>query len=83
MGHIITVHQLRSLSNEDAFLNVNDEEYGYIEVWGSCFKQPVYLAQKGIRFHLLVFENEKYCKEWLEKNSKDFDTIIRITEILQ
>ncbi len=79
-NHNVTVHQLRSKSNK-AFLNVDDAVYGKLEVWGTCYKLPVYLVQDGIRFHLFIFDGEDYAIKWLSENLGMHDSIIRIDPI--
>lgn len=79
MGHHVTVHQLESKTGK-SFINVRDNGYNYLEVWGSVYKTPVYLATYGIEFHLFVFDDEEIAEEWLSENKNVYNHMIRIND---
>jgi len=74
----VEVHQLQSKHGK-AFMNV-EEEYGYVGIWGSCYKTPTYLLQDGIAYTIICFDDEEYAQEWLDKNSNKYFSVIEIKE---
>lgn len=80
--HDVRVIQLQS-DWGNSYLNVDDTKPGQLEVWGSCYTMPVYLYQNGICFHLLVFDNEEFANEWLEKHKtlSRHEKLLKITPI--
>jgi len=81
MTHV-TVHQLTARNSEKVFLNVDNDVYGCVSVWGSCYQRRTFLIQKDCDFYLMQFENDEYYKEWQESESGKFWKDARITEIL-
>jgi len=56
----VVINQVTSKgSGKNAFLNVN-EEYGYINVWGSLYETETYLlfAHGSNEFHLVQFDKD-------------------------
>jgi hypothetical protein len=76
MTHV-TVHQITSINTHGAFLNVNAMD-GWLEVWGSTYKQPTYLLFEGIRFHLVTFDTREYADEWMEQYKSRYTKIIEV-----
>lgn len=50
-------------SSQYAFLNILDE-YAYIGVWGTSWKQPTILIIGEYDFELLSFDSEAYYDDW-------------------
>lgn len=75
----VEVRQLQSKHGR-AFLNTN-EEYGNINVWGSCYKMPTYLLQDGCTYTIITFDNKEYAQEWFEEHSSKYFKITEISEV--
>lgn len=75
----VEVHQLQSKHGK-AFMNVN-EEYGQVNIWGSCYKTPTYLLQDGCTYTVISFDDEDYAQEWLEKYSHKYFQVTKILEV--
>jgi len=73
----VEVQQLQS-KHVRVFMNVH-EEYGSIDVCGSCHKTPTYLLQDGIMYTLISFDDMEHVQEWLDKHSKKYFKITEIT----
>jgi len=80
--HSVQVHQLTSKTGT-AYLNVIDEEHGKIEVW-ACLEDvhPTYLIQDKFRFYLIVFDNQNFADEWLDKFEGAYEKIQRINSLV-
>ena len=77
MSHDVRIYQLQSNTGK-SYLNVgHDTEYS-LEVWGSSYDNPVYLALKDHFFNLLVFDDQQSASEWLDINNDKFDSIVEI-----
>lgn len=73
--HHVSVSQLNGQNHgnrPDPFLNVIEDAYNGIGVWGSCYNMPTYLLQREYEFRLIQFGDQECADEWLEENSKNF-----------
>lgn len=71
MAHIVSVSQLRSNSKGIAFLNVREDAYGGIGVWGHM-GNPTYLLTWERGFELIQFDNQAVADEWLKENAGEY-----------
>ena len=81
MTHV-TVHQLTARDSDKVFLNVDNDIYGCVSVWGSCYQRRTFLLQKDVEFHLMQFANNECYKEWQESESGQFWKDGNVIEIL-
>ena len=56
----------------NAFLNIQADDL-FVEAWGSCYKLPTYLVQKGQEFHIMVFESQAAADEILEQQYLSYE----------
>jgi hypothetical protein len=77
MGHFVKVHQLQSDTGK-SYLNVGRDTDMSLEVWGSTYQNPVYLALRGQNFFLFIFDNKDVAEEWLREKSGDYYNIVEI-----
>ena len=77
-----TVNQINSkagpvTSPKTSFFNV-DEEFGYIDVWGSLYNFETLLCWADTGFMFIQFDNKNFMEEWYEINSKYYHTIKKV-----
>jgi len=72
--HSVSIRQLTGLNygKRGPFLNVLEDVYNAIGVWGVC-SMPTYLLQKGREFWLIQFGNMESAREWLGENSDGYN----------
>jgi hypothetical protein len=75
--HSVEVKQLSTWGG--AFVNVNGELDGQLELWGHCYQQPTFLLQNGSHWVLITFDNQIYADAWMNENKEKYQ---KITEIL-
>ena len=78
----VTVHQLRSRNDGEAYLNVNERQ-GQISVYAHLHECPTYLAQTGRHVWLLVFDSLEWADEHFANNEGKYDTVTRLRDIDQ
>ena len=79
--HYVSISQLQSVSYSDdrptAFLNVIEDAYGGIGVWGTCYSFPTYLLQDEQQFVLIQFSDQECADEWMKENADRY-TVTRL-----
>lgn len=75
--HSVTVHQLKSREG-NAWLNVTEDIFGAIAVWGHCGEETTYLLQDKYHFRLIQFTDEEVAAEWMSEYSEQYDRIIKL-----
>lgn len=75
----VTVHQLNSNSNGNAYLNPT-EMVGGIAVYAHLYECPVFLAQEGHHVWLYVFDGQEWADEFFEMNDH-FDKVTKIEPV--
>jgi hypothetical protein len=50
-----------------AFLNIHVKDL-YVDAWGSCYGNSVYLVQKGQEIHLMVFDSEEAAQDLFDES---------------
>lgn len=79
MNHHVKVYQL---ANDKTYLNVINEHYSGVGVWGFGYKVVTILITKGWNFELLQFSNQDAFEMYLESRETplDFNTMLILTE---
>ncbi len=75
--HTIEVRQLETYGG--AFFNVNDNIYGHLEIWGSCYDNPTYFVRAGsTEYHLFTFDNQAFADEYFKEYGHYYTEITKI-----
>lgn len=64
-SNLVTVH---SLQNEKAFMHVRNEGYGFIDVWTSCYNNPLFVARYEMEVHFISFSSREVADEYFSNN---------------
>jgi hypothetical protein len=73
--------EIRQLNFDRAFLNIHNDFYGAIGVWGSSYSCITILAIHGHEFHLIQFKDFACYNEWLDDNNQYNYTITRLDNL--
>jgi hypothetical protein len=71
------IHQLTS--DGTAFINVNENNFGQVGVWG--MKHLSILALAKNRWTVINFDNQDYLNEWWAEHSDEYDKLIYLETI--
>lgn len=78
--HWISVKQLRgqTVDNRHAFLNVINDAFGGIGIWGVSYELPTYLlidSGHPYRFLFMQFANIECAEEWFADNWQEYEVV--------
>ena len=75
--HWVIVRQLAARDGT-AYLNLDSECDGAINLWGNTYESPTYILVTGNQFRLVVFSDSAWADEWMENNAGNYLRVFRI-----